>query len=211
LRPLRVVIENYPEGQSEELDAANHPNRPEMGSRKIPFSREIYIERSDFMEQPPKDFYRLAPGQEARLRYAYVIRCQGVVKDDAGNVVELRCSYDPDTKSGSGKTARKVKGTIHWVCARQSIPAEVRLYDRLFVIPDPDQSGEFLKHLNPASVEILTEAYVEPSLLAPSGESRYQFERQGYFYLDPIDSTAARPVFNRTVTLRDSWAKRPGR
>ncbi|MGH8645888.1 MAG: glutamine--tRNA ligase/YqeY domain fusion protein [Gammaproteobacteria bacterium] len=211
LRPLKVVIENYPEGQSEELDAPNHPNRPEMGCRKIPFRREIHIERSDFMEQPPKDFYRLAPGQEVRLRYAYVIRCQGVIKDDADNVVELRCSYDPDTKSGSAKTARKVKGTIHWVCAQQSIPAEVRLYDRLFVIPDPDQSGEFLKNLNPASVEILTEARVEPSLLAPPMESRYQFERQGYFYLDPIDSTAARPVFNRTVTLRDSWAKRPGR
>ncbi|MGH8612033.1 MAG: glutamine--tRNA ligase/YqeY domain fusion protein [Gammaproteobacteria bacterium] len=210
LRPLKVVIENYPEGQSEQLDAPNHPNRPEMGSRKIPFSRQIYIERSDFMEQPPKDFYRLAPDQEVRLRYAYVIRCQQVIKDGAGNVLELRCSYDPDTKSGRAQTARKVKGTIHWVCAQQSIPAEVRLYDRLFVIPDPDQSGEFLKNLNPASVEILMEARVEPSLLVAPRESRYQFERQGYFYLDPIDSIAARPVFNRTVTLRDSWAKRPG-
>ncbi|MGH8657774.1 MAG: glutamine--tRNA ligase/YqeY domain fusion protein [Gammaproteobacteria bacterium] len=210
LRPLRVVIENYPEGQSEELDAPNHPNRPEMGSRKIPFSREIYIERSDFMEQPPKDFYRLAPGQEVRLRYAYVIGCQGVVKDDAGNLVELRCTYGPDTKSGSAKTSRKVKGTIHWVCAQRSILAEVRLYDRLFVIPDPDQSGEFLKNLNPASIEFLTEARMEPSLRAAPLESRYQFERQGYFYLDPIDSTPARLVFNRTVTLRDSWVKRLG-
>jgi len=210
LRPLQVVIENYPEQQSEELDTPNHPNRPEMGSRKMPFSRVLYIERSDFMEQPPKDFYRLAPGREVRLRYAYVIKCQRVIKDDAGNVVELRCTYDPDTKSGSAKTARKVKGTIHWVCAQRSIPAEVRLYDRLFVISDPDQSGEFLKNLNPASVEILMQARVELSLFAAPMESRYQFERQGYFYLDPIDSTEAHPVFNRTVTLRDSWAKRLG-
>lgn len=208
LRPLKVVIENYPEGEVEYFEAQNHPEYPERGTRKIPFSRELYIERDDFMEEPPKKFFRLAPGQEVRLRSACLITCREVVKNDAGEVVELRCTWDPDSKGGSPKDGRKVKGTLHWVSAAHAVKAEVRLYDRLFTAEDPegDEDKHFLEHLNPSSLEVLSEAYVEPTLAeAPPGE-RFQFERLGYFVVDP-DSTTGRPVFNRTIGLRDSWAK----
>lgn len=208
LRPLKVVIENYPEGEVEYFEAQNHPEYPERGTRKIPFSRELYIERDDFMEDPPKKFFRLAPGQEVRLRSACLITCREVVKNDAGEVVELRCTWDPDSKGGSPKDGRKVKGTLHWVSAAHAVKAEVRLYDRLFTAEDPegDEDKHFLEHLNPSSLEVLSEAYVEPTLAeAPPGE-RFQFERLGYFVVDP-DSTTGRPVFNRTIGLRDSWAK----
>lgn len=208
LRPLKVVIENYPEGEVEYFEAQNHPEYPERGTRKIPFSRELYIEQDDFMEDPPKKFFRLAPGQEVRLRSACLITCREVVKNDAGEVVELRCTWDPDSKGGSPKDGRKVKGTLHWVSAAHAVKAEVRLYDRLFTAEDPegDEDKHFLEHLNPSSLEVLSEAYVEPTLAeAPPGE-RFQFERLGYFVVDP-DSTTGRPVFNRTIGLRDSWAK----
>ncbi|HEX7081366.1 MAG TPA: glutamine--tRNA ligase/YqeY domain fusion protein [Gammaproteobacteria bacterium] len=205
LDPLRLTIENYPEDREEWLDAANHPNRPELGSRKVPFSRDILIERSDFMEDPPKKFYRLKPGGEVRLRYGYIVKCEDVVKDEAGNVVEVRCSYDPATRSGSGDATRKVQGTIHWVSARHAARVEARLYDRLFAVPYPE--GEDLdRELNPASLEIV-EAAVEPALGDAAAEEHFQFERLGYFFVDPVLSAPGRPVFNRTVTLRDSWAK----
>jgi glutaminyl-tRNA synthetase len=211
LRPLRMVIENYPEDLVEEFDAANHPNRPEMGNRKVPFSRVVCIEKDDFMEDPPKGYFRLAPGREVRLRYAYVVKCIGVVKDDnTGEVVEVRCTYDPETRGGSTPDGRKIKGTIHWVSASHSIEAEVRLYDRLFSVPNPggEKNGPDWKScLNPASVEILGSCRLEPGLSGATPESLFQFERQGYFTVDSIDSTADAPVFNRTVTLRDSWAK----
>jgi glutaminyl-tRNA synthetase len=206
LRPLKVVIENYPEGQEEWLEAANHPNRPELGTRQVPFSREILIERDDFMEDPPKKFYRLKPGGEVRLRYGYIVKCESIVKNADGHVAELRCSYDPATRSGSGEQVRKVKGTIHWVSARHAARAEVRLYDRLFAVPYP--AGENLEQeLNPASLEIVQDAAVEPALAEADGDGRFQFERLGYFCVDPVLSAPGRPVFNRTVTLRDTWAK----
>jgi len=210
LRPLRVVIENYPEGQTEELEAINNPEDQAAGSRKVPFSRVLYVEQDDFRENPPKDFFRLAPGREVRLRWAYFIKCTGVVKDPAtGAVVELRCTYDPATRGGNAPDGRKVKGTIHWVSADHALNAEVRLYDHLFVKPDPDEvpeGGSYLDNLNPKSLEILPACKLEPSLAnAPIG-SRYQFERLGYFCVDK-DSTTRAPVFNRAVTLRDSWAK----
>jgi glutaminyl-tRNA synthetase len=208
IRPIRVVIENYPEGEGEWLEAANHPNRADLGTRKIPFSREIYIERDDFAENPPRKFHRLKPGGEVRLRYAYIIKCEQVVKDAAGNVTELRCSYDPSTRSGSGPDAeRKVKGTIHWVCARHAVAAEVRLYDRLFKDPDPFAAARIEDALNPESLEIIADARIEPSLAEALPEQRFQFERIGYFCADAVDSTPGAPKFNRTVTLRDSWAK----
>ncbi len=209
LSPLRVVITNFPEGQSEEFEAANHPQKPEMGSRRIPFSREIYVERDDFMEDPPKKFFRLAPGREVRLRYGYIIRCDEVVKDpESGEVTELRCSYDPDTLGANPKDGRKVKGTIHWVCAARSLACEVRQYDRLFSVPNPGTGGaDYRAHLNPDSLSILTGCRVEPALGEVAPGSRFQFERLGYFCADSKDSAAGRPVFNRTVTLRDSWAK----
>jgi glutaminyl-tRNA synthetase len=211
LRPLRVVIENLPEGRAEMLDAPYHPGNPDMGSRKLPFSRVIYIEREDFMEDPPGKFFRLAPGREVRLRYAYIIKCESVVKDSAtGEVIELRCSYDPETRSGSPRSDRKVKGTIHWVSADHAVPAEIRLYDRLFMVPNPlaDKEGrDFKEFLNPRSMEILPNAMVEPSLAEAPPESRYQFERQGYFCVDSVDTAPGRLVFNRTVSLRDTWAK----
>ena len=210
LRPLRVVIENYPEGQVEDLEAVNNPEDPGMGTRKVPFSREFWIERDDFREAPPKKFFRLAPGQEVRLRYAYIITCVGVVKDEStGEIVEVRCTYDPETRSGSSQAGRKVKGTLHWVSAAHALNAEVRLYESLFQkeIPGDGQDGkEWTADLNPNSLERLTACMVEPSLAGAAPGSRYQFERQGYFCVDP-DSTAGRPVFNRTVALRDSWAK----
>ena len=209
LRPLRVVIENYPEDEEEELDAVNNPEDPAAGSRKVPFSRVLYIEQEDFQEEPHKKFYRLAPGREVRLRYAYFVKCVDVVKDQkTGEVVELRCTYDPATKGGSSPDGRKVKATIHWVSAAHSLQVEVRLYDRLFLKENPEEGGaDFREALNPDSLETLTSCQVEPSLKGAQPGSRYQFERQGYFCVDSVDSTPEAPVFNRTVTLRDSWAK----
>jgi glutaminyl-tRNA synthetase len=209
LRPLRVVIENYPEDQEEELDAVNNPEDPTMGTRKIPFSRVLYIEQEDFREDPPKKFYRLAPGREVRLRYAYFLKCVDVVKDEkTGEVVELRCTYDPATKGGSSPDGRKVKATIHWVSAAHSLEVEVRLYDRLFLKENPEKGGaDFREALNPDSLVTLTSCQVEPSLKGAEPGSRYQFERQGYFCVDSVDSTPEAPVFNRTATLRDSWAR----
>jgi glutaminyl-tRNA synthetase len=209
LRPLRVVIENYPEGRVEEFDSPYHPQNPAMGSRKVPFSRVLYIEQEDFMENPPKKFFRLAPGREVRLRYGYFIKCVNAIKDPkTGRVVELRCTHDPGTRSGFAPDGRKVDATIHWVSADHSLPAEVRLYDRLFKVPNPMEGGDdFLKHLNPRSLEVLKNCRVEPSLAKAEPGTRYQFERTGYFCADPVDSAPGNLVFNRTATLRDSWAK----
>ncbi len=209
LRPLRVVIDNYPEGQVEEMEAVNNPEDPGMGTRKVPFSRVLYIERDDFREDPPKKFFRLAPGREVRLRYAYYIKCEKVVKDEkTGEVVELRCTYDPETRGGWSPDGRKVKGTLHWVSAAHALQAEVRLYDRLFVKPDPeeDKGADFKTYLNPKSLEVLASCFIEPGLAGAKPGSRYQFERQGYFCVDP-DSSDKKLVFNRTVPLRDTWAK----
>jgi glutaminyl-tRNA synthetase len=211
LRPLRVVIDNYPQNQTEEFDAPNHPNKPEMGSRKIPFSPVIYIEQDDFSEDPPKGYFRLTPGGEVRLRYAYIIKCVGVVKDEqSGKIVEVRCTYDPQSRGGSAADGRKIKGTIHWVSAPHSIEAEVRLYDRLFTLLNPgsDKGGaDWKSGLNPNSSETLKSCRLEPGLADAAPERRYQFERQGYFCLDTVDSSPGIPVFNRSVTLRDSWVK----
>ena len=205
LNPLKVVLTNYPEDQVELMEAMNHPNKPEMGSRQVPFGREIFIERDDFMEDAPRKFFRLKPGGEVRLRYAYIIRCDEVIKDANGEVTELRCSVDLDTRSGSGSSDRKVKGTIHWVSAKHGVAAEVRLYDRLFLSADPGGSADFLSQLNPDSLSV-AEAVMEPALTGDM-DRPYQFERLGYFCADAKDSSAERPVFNRVVTLRDSWAK----
>jgi glutaminyl-tRNA synthetase len=205
LDPLRVVIENYPEDQVEELDAVNNPEDPTMGTRKVPFSRELYIEREDFQEDPPRKFFRLAPGREVRLRYGYFITCVGVIKDEAtGEVVELRCTYDPETRQGQAPDGRKVKGTIHWVSAPHAIPAEVRLYDHLFTAERPSDDDA---SLNPCSLETLSECRVEPSLADAAPGSHFQFERKGYFCADSEDSKPGAPVFNLTVSLRDSWAR----
>lgn len=210
LRPLKVVIENYPEGAGEELDAVNHPDVPDAGSRKIRFGREIYIERDDFMEVPPKKFFRLSPGMEVRLRYAYFITCREAVKNAAGEVTELRCTYDSATRGGNAPDGRKVKATIHWVSATASKPAEVRIYNPLFSKPDPTGGEGFAADLNPQSLEVLSDARVEPALAAGSNSAEpVQFERQGYFVHDP-DSKPERPVFNRTVGLRDTFAKEVG-
>jgi glutaminyl-tRNA synthetase len=208
LRPLKVVIENYPEGQVEELDAVNHPDDPAAGTRKIKFGRELYIEQDDFMENPPKKFFRLSPGNEVRLRYAYFIRCREATKNAAGEIVELRCTYDPATKGGNAPDGRKVKATMHWLSAQDSIPAEIRIYNQLFAKPNPDASN-FAADLNPQSLEILQDARIEPSIASSNSVEPIQFERQGYFARDP-DSTAARPVFNRTIGLRDTFAKEVG-
>ncbi|MEA2978565.1 MAG: glutaminyl-tRNA synthetase, partial [Alphaproteobacteria bacterium] len=211
LRPLKVVIENYPEGQNEELDAVNHPDNPEAGSRKIKFGRELYIERDDFMENPPKKFFRLSPGTEVRLRYAYFITCREAVKNAAGEIAELRCTYDPATRGGNAPDGRKVKATIHWVSAEHSKPAEVRIYNPLFTKPDPSGGEGFTADLNPQSLEVLGDARLEPALVDASNTAEpVQFERQGYFVRDP-DSTLDRPVFNRTVGLRDTFAKEVGK
>ncbi|MDZ7363916.1 MAG: glutamine--tRNA ligase/YqeY domain fusion protein [candidate division KSB1 bacterium] len=215
LRPLKLVIENYPEGQIEEMEAVNNPENPGAGTRKVPFSRELYIEQEDFREAPPKKYFRLYPGNEVRLRYAYIVKCTGVVKDKNGEIVEVRCTYDPATRSGSSQAdargeGKKVKGTIHWVSAAQAIPAEVRLYDYLFSKPNPDEvedGQDFTVNLNPKSLETLTGCRLEPSLASAAPGQRYQFERHGYFCVDTKDSSAAHLVFNRTVTLRDTWAK----
>jgi glutaminyl-tRNA synthetase len=206
LRPLKVVIENYPENTSEVLEAINNPEDSSAGAREVPFGRELFIERADFMEDPPKKFFRLAPGREVRLRYAYFITCREVIKDEAGEVVELRCTYDPETRGGNSPDGRKVKATLHWVPAAHAVAAEVRLYDHLFNRPDPGGDGDFLDDLNPDSLEVIADAKIEPSIAAFGPGERFQLERLGYFCIDP-DSTPEKPVLNRTVTLRDTWAK----
>ena len=208
LRPLKVVIENYPEGRSEEIEAVNHPDDPAAGTRRLRFGRELYVERDDFMEHPPKKFYRLSPGREVRLRYAYFITCREVVKNPAGEVVELRCSYDPQTRGGNAPDGRKVQATLHWVSAADAVPAEVRLYNQLFARPDPNPA-DFIADLNPDSLEVLTDCRLEPALAAANSDDPVQFERQGYFCRDP-DSAPGRLVFNRTVGLRDTWARVSG-
>jgi glutaminyl-tRNA synthetase len=211
LRPLKVVIDNYPQEREEELEAINNPEDLSLGTRKVPFSRELYIERDDFMEDPPKKFFRLAPGREVRLRYAYFIKCVDVVKDpDTGEVIELRCTYDPATRGGDAPDGRKVKGTLHWVSAKHALKAQVRLYDHLFTRENPNEVEEgkdFTSCINQKSLEILNDCMLEPSLSGAAPSSRYQFERMGYFCVDSKDATLEAPVFNRTVTLRDTWAK----
>ena len=209
LRPLKVVLTNYPEGQVEEVDVINNPEDPSAGTRKVPFSQVLYIEREDFKEDPPKKFFRLSTGREVRLRCAYFITCTEVVKDDSGEIVELRCTYDPATRGGDSPDGRRVKATLHWVSAGHAIPVEVRLYDRLFNVEDPErvaEGGTFLDHLNPVSLEVLTGCQAEPSLRTAETPARFQFERLGYFCVDP-DSKSGALVFNRTVTLRDAWAR----
>jgi glutaminyl-tRNA synthetase len=209
VRPLKVVISNYPAGEAEQLDASYYPHDvPLTGSRPVPFSRELYIERDDFMEDPPKKFFRLAPGREVRLRYAYFITCEEVVKDAAGEIVELRCTYDPATRGGDAPDGRKVQGTIHWVSAPQALDATLRLYDKLFTVPEPDAGdADVMDVVNPESLTIVTGAKIEPSVGNDPPGTRYQFERTAYFISDPIDSKPGALVFNRTVTLRDTWAK----
>jgi glutaminyl-tRNA synthetase len=211
LDPLKLIIDNYPDGQEEECHAPNHPQQPELGRRVVPFSRELWIERDDFNEHPPKGYFRLSPGAEVRLRYGWVIRCVGVDKDAQGNVIAVHCTYDPDTRSGTpGANQRKVKGNIHWLSARHAQRAEVRLYDRLFTVPQPDAADrDYKTFLNPDSKHVI-HAYIEPALAQVQPEERFQFERHGYFVADVKDTTAGQPVFNRTVTLRDSWAARAG-
>ncbi|UCD62640.1 MAG: glutamine--tRNA ligase/YqeY domain fusion protein [Candidatus Zixiibacteriota bacterium] len=208
LKPLKVVIENYPEGQVEELAAINNPEDESMGVRTIPFSREIYIERDDFREDPPKKFFRLSPGKEVRLKHAYFIKCERVVKDDkTGEITELRCTYDPQTKSGEAHDGRKVKGTLHWVSCDHAVPAEVRIYNNLFTVESPDDSEDFRQHINPQSLEVVSGCQMEPNLKDVKPGERFQFLRHGYFCVDSVDTTPDKPVFNRTVSLRDTWAK----
>ena len=207
LNPLKVVIENWPAGEVDEIDAVNNPEDPDAGTRKVPFAGELWIERADFMEDPPKKFFRLAPGREVRLRYGYFITCTDVIKDDAGQVTELRCSYDPDSRGGSSPDGRKVKATLHWVSAAHAIPAEVRLYDTLLSNPTPGSSGDHADDLNPDSLEILQDCQIEPSLATAREGDRFQFERMGYFCVDSDTGQNGKLVFNRTVGLRDSWAK----
>jgi len=207
LNPLRVVIENYPEDKTETLTAVNNPEKPEMGTRELPFSRVLYIERDDFMEDAPKKFFRLSPGREVRLRYAYFITCTGVIKDDAGQVIELRCTYDPATRGGDAPDGRKVKSTIHWVSAVHAVDARVRLYENLFSVENPAAAEDFTSTLNDHSAQILEGCKVEPSLAGAAPGFSCQFERLGYFCVDTRDSVPGKPVFNRTVTLKDMWAK----
>jgi len=209
LDPLKVVITNYPVDTIEEMDSVNNPEDATMGSRKVPFTKEIFIEKSDFMEVPPPKYFRLKPGGEVRLRYAYIIKCEEVIKDEKGNVIELLCSYDPETKSGTGTSNKKVKGTIHWVSANHFVEAEVRLYDRLFTVEDPASETEksFIDYINPASLEIIGNAKLERFLTDAKPGVNYQFERQGYFCIDSKYSKPGELVFNRTVSLKDSWKK----
>lgn len=207
LKPLKVVLTNYPEGKVEELTAAIHPQKPEMGNRTVPFSREIYVEQDDFMEDPPKKFFRLGPGREVRLRNSYIVRCDEVIKNETGDVVELRCSADLDTLGAKPADGRKVKGTIHWVSAQHAVPAEVRQYDRLFSVENPDKGDDYRQNLNPESLQTITTAYTEAGLADARPGTAYQFERTGYFCVDPVDSAAGKPIFNRIVSLRDSWAR----
>lgn len=214
LRPLKVVITNFDEDKVEELEAANHPKDPEAGTRSVPFTREIYVERDDFMEEPPRKFFRLGPGREVRLRFAYFITCNEVIKNAAGEVTELHCTYDPETHGGSAPDGRKVKGTIHWVSASHAFEAQVRLYDRLFTVEDPNKEDDgktYLDHLNAEALEVIADAKLEPGLAKAEPGERFQFERLGYFCADAGDSQAGKPVFNRTVTLRDAWAKQRGK
>ena len=211
LRPLKVVITNYPESEFEDVQALNHPQDPDKGTRMLPFGREIYIEQDDFMEDPPPKFFRLGPGREVRLRYAYFITCRNIVRDTHGTVTEVHCTYDPETSGGNAPDGRKVRGTIHWVSAEHAITAEVRLYDRLFLVSDPASHEDFIEHLNPNSLEILQGCKLEPGLENARLDERFQFERQGYFCADLADHKADHPVFNRTVSLRDSWAKESSR
>ena len=208
LDPLKVVIKNYPEGESEELEAINNPEYESAGKRMVPFSRELYIEREDFREDPPKKFFRLAPGREVRLRYAYFLKCEEVVKDSSGEIIELHCIYDPETKGGSAPDGRKVRGTIHWVSAQHAVSLEIRLYDRLFCSSKPgSESGDFKADINPNSLETLKDCKLEPSLIDARAGENFQFERVGYFFVDSLDSREGSPIFNRTVTLRDKWTK----
>jgi glutaminyl-tRNA synthetase len=210
LRPLKVVIENYPEDQVEELEFPNHPDYPEMGTRTVPFGRTVYLEQGDFMEEPFRKFYRLAPGREVRLRWAYLITCTDVIKDEAGEIVELRCTYDPATKGGNTPDGRKVKGTLHWVSAAHAVDAEVRLYDRLYTVEnpnDPEPGKDFVDYLNPGAMEVLRGCKLEPSLDGADAATPVQFERNGYFVADRKDSAPGALVFNRAVALRDTWAK----
>ena len=204
LHPLKVVIENYPEGQVEELDAVNNPEDVAMGTRAVPFARELLIEQEDFRENPPPKYFRLSPGAEVRLRYAYIIKCTTVVKNNRGEIVEVRCTYDPATRGGTSD--RKVKGTIHWVSARHALASQVRLYDTLFLTPKPDEDEDWKAHINPNSLERLTNCFVEPALGNAIIGDRFQFERTGYFCVD-LDAAPGRLVFNRTVSLRDTWSK----
>ena len=209
LEPLKVIIDNYPEGKVEELDAVNNPEDPAAGTRKIPFSRELYIERDDFMEDPPKKFYRLAPGREVRLRYAYFVTCVDVIKDDSGEITEIHCTYDPETQGGDAPDGRKVRATLHWVSANHARSAEVRLFDRLFGTEYPEEVEEgqdFTLNINPVSMEIIESAYLEPGLNTSPAGTRFQFERLGYFVVDS-DTSPDKPVFNRTLPLRDTWAR----
>ncbi|NVN90525.1 MAG: glutamine--tRNA ligase/YqeY domain fusion protein [Desulfuromonadales bacterium] len=209
LRPVKVIVDNYPERKVEEFDAANHPQRPEMGSRKVAFSRELYIDQDDFLAEPTKGFFRMAPGAEVRLRYAYIVRCTGVVMDDNGNLVEIHCDYDPDSRGGAAADGRKIKGTIHWVSSCHAIDAEVRLFDYLFTDANPDRGGiDYKQFLNPNSVEILTSCKLEASLAVSNSETQVQFERLGYFRTDAVDSAPGKPVFNRSVTLKDTRNKK---
>ena len=210
LKPLKIVLDNYPADKTEEMDAVNNPGDPAAGTRKVPFSRELYVEQDDFKEVPPKKFFRLTPGQEVRLRAAYIIKCESVVKDAAGNVTEVHCTYDPATRGGDAPDGRKIKGTIHWVSAKHALAAPVRLYDALFTKRNPDdleEGHDFKENLNPGSLEVIGKAYLEPSLAKAEAGTRFQFERLGYFFVDPKDSKPGAPVFNRTVTLKDTWAK----
>lgn len=212
LNPLKVVITNYPEGLTEEMDAVNNPEDESMGKRKVPFSGVLYIEREDFMEDPPKKFFRLSPGVEVRLRYAYFIKCTDVVKDENGEITELRCTYDPETRGGDAPDGRKVKATIHWVSSKHAIAAEVRLYDRLFTDPEPGSGGgDYKDYLNPLSLSVLKDCRLEPGLADAEPGVYYQFERLGYFTPDCVDSKKGSPVFNRTVTLKDAWAREKGK
>ena len=210
LNPLKIIIDNYPEGQVDQLEAINNPEDPSAGTRQIPFAREIYIEQDDFREVPPPKYFRLFPGQEVRLRYAYFIKCVSVEKDASGNIIAVHCTYDPATRGGNAPDNRKVKSTIHWVAAPQALTAEVRLYDHLFNKPNPDDYPEgqsFLVNLNPQSLVIIKNARLEPSLKEALPDTRFQFERLGYFTVDTVDSQPGAPVFNRSVTLKDTWAK----
>jgi len=209
LHPLKLVIDNYPENRVEEMDAVNNPEDPNAGIRKVPFSRVLYIEQDDFREDPPKQYYRLSPGREVRLRYGYFVTCTGLMRNDKGEVAEVHCTYDPATRGGNAPDGRKVKSTLHWVSAAHAVDAEVRLYDKLFRKPDPNEvepGKDFTSNLNPDSLEVVSGAKVEPSLATPALEEHYQFERIGYFCVDQ-DSTPGKPVFNRTVALKDTWAK----
>jgi glutaminyl-tRNA synthetase len=206
LRPLKVVIENWPAGRVDELDAVNNPEDPAMGTRRVPFSGDLWIEHDDFREVPPPKYFRLSPGREVRLRWGYFVTCTGVVKDDRGDVVEVRCTYDPETRGGNAPDGRKVKATIHWVSAAHAVDAEVRLYDRLFAVEEPG-GEDWLAQLNPESLEVLRGCKLEASLADAAPGSRWQFERMGYFCVDPSDSRPGAPVWNRTVTLKDTWAR----